>query len=158
MAEKHHVRFLHEGYDRDVNSAVELATRYSIGKRVDATVVVPQDLPLMGPQDIADVCKLAEKEKKCVVICPSLRRDGTNILLRKPPQVIPTHYDNNSYDMHLKAAKDLGVVVHEVESERLMFDIDTPEDVKLLVGMSKTTVAADVVAWFLRGRMSKKPR
>jgi hypothetical protein len=24
--------------------------------------------------------------------------------------------------------------------------------------MSKTTVAADVVAWFLRGRMSKKPR
>lgn len=156
MTQKRHAKFLDEGYDRDVNSAVRLADRYSIGKRADATVVIPLDLPLMSPEDIAGVCKLAENDSECVVICPSLRRDGTNILLRKPPQVINTHYDNNSYEMHLKSAKELGIPVHEVESERLMFDIDTPEDVKMLVGMSKATVSADVVAWFLRGRMSKR--
>ena len=62
------------------------------------------------------------------MICPSVRYDGTNILLRKPPSIIATFYDANSYNMHIKAAIQLGIPVKRLFSRSLMHDIDTPED------------------------------
>ena len=61
-------------------------------------------------------------------ICPSKRFDGTNILLRKPPGVIKTFYDDNSYANHLKEAKKLNIPIESLDYANLRFDIDTKED------------------------------
>jgi 2-phospho-L-lactate/phosphoenolpyruvate guanylyltransferase len=132
MATKHGVTFLREEKEKGVNSAVAMADLYSIREAAEATVVIPQDLPLLDPIEVSKACQLAETESRCIVICPSLRYDGTNMLLRKPPSVIATFYDNDSYNMHVKAALKLGIPVKALFSKSVMYDIDTPEDVQQL--------------------------
>ena len=108
IARKRGAEVVFQEKDTGVNSAVALADTYSVNAGADATVVVPQDLPLMTAEDMKCVCSLAEGES-CIALCPSLRLDGTNILLRKPPYAIATNYDNHSYESHLEVAKASGM-------------------------------------------------
>lgn len=140
IAVKYGANFLLEEKERGVNSAVALADSYCMKKAADATMVIPHDLPLLDSTDISKACELAENESTCIVICPSLRYDGTNMLLRKPPSVIATFYDADSYNMHVKAAIGLGIPVKRLLSKGLMHDIDTPEDA--LEIMKEETVTA----------------
>src|SRR5690606_17854836 len=153
IASRRGARFLREDRETGVNSAVELAERYCTSQGADATVVIPQDLPLLDPYDIDMACNMAENEQHCIVICPSLRYDGTNLLLRKPPAAIKTCYDNDSYEAHIKSANRSGMPVKLYLSKRLMVDIDTPEDATQLAkeavqGSSKTLE-------FIRSRIAK---
>lgn len=140
IAVKYGANFLLEEKERGVNSAVALADSYCMKKAADATMVIPHDLPLLDSTDISKACELAENESRCIVICPSLRYDGTNMLLRKPPSIIATFYDADSYNMHVKAAIRLGIPVKRLLSKGLMHDIDTPEDA--LEIMKEETVTA----------------
>ena len=133
LATKHGANFVNEETEDGVNSAVALADRYCIKEAADATLIIPQDLPLLDKIDISKVKELAQKESHCIVICPSHRYDGTNMLLRKPPSVIATFYDSDSYNMHVKAATSLGIPIKYLFSKSLMYDLDTPEDVFRLI-------------------------
>ena len=134
IATKHGAKFLPEEKEKGVNSAVALADGYCIEKEAaDATIVIPHDLPLLDSIVISKACELAEKESTCIVICPSVRYDGTNMLLRKPPSVIGTFYDTDSYNMHVRTAIKLGIPVKPLLSKSLMYDIDTPEDALQLI-------------------------
>jgi 2-phospho-L-lactate guanylyltransferase len=140
IAVKYGANFLLEEKERGVNSAVALADSYCMKKAADATMVIPHDLPLLDSTDVSKACELAENESRCIVICPSLRYDGTNMLLRKPPSIIATFYDADSYNMHVKAAIRLGIPIKRLLSKGLMHDIDTPEDA--LEIMKEETVTA----------------
>lgn len=134
IATKHGAKFLPEEKEKGVNSAVALADDYCIEKEAaDATIVIPHDLPLLDSIVISKACELAEKESTCIVICPSVRYDGTNMLLRKPPSVIGTFYETDSYNMHVRTAIKLGIPVKPLLSKSLMYDIDTPEDALQLI-------------------------
>jgi 2-phospho-L-lactate guanylyltransferase len=134
IATKHGAKFLPEEKEKGVNSAVALADGYCIEKEAaDATIVIPHDLPLLDSIVISKACELAEKESTCIVICPSVRYDGTNMLLRKPPSVIGTFYETDSYNMHVRTAIKLGIPVKPLLSKSLMYDIDTPEDALQLI-------------------------
>jgi 2-phospho-L-lactate guanylyltransferase len=138
---RHGAKFLREEKESGVNSAVTLADSYCAEQGADATVVIPQDLPLLDAVDVTMACDLAENEDRCIVICPSLRYDGTNFLLRKPPSVVETYYDSDSYEMHIKAAGKLGIPVKLFFSKKLMLDVDTSEDARQVAkeaGDSKT--------------------
>ncbi|MDQ3807893.1 MAG: 2-phospho-L-lactate guanylyltransferase [Thermoproteota archaeon] len=128
IALKYGSNFLLEEKEQGVNSAVALATNYCIKQAADATLVIPHDLPLLDSNDILKACRLAENNSRCIVICPSIRHDGTNMLLRKPPSIIPTYYDADSYNMHIKAATSLGIPAKCLFLKSVMYDIDTPED------------------------------
>ncbi|HET8857130.1 MAG TPA: 2-phospho-L-lactate guanylyltransferase [Nitrososphaeraceae archaeon] len=114
--------------DSGVNNAVILADHYCINNDIDANIVIPHDLPFISAKEIDQICNMAKKYPKCIIICPSTRFDGTNILFRKPPNVIKTFYDDNSYMNHLKEAQRLNIPIESLELDNLMFDIDTKED------------------------------
>jgi len=143
--------FLHEEKDSGVNSAVTIADGYCIKEGADSTAVIPQDLPLLDAADIAMACRLAENEEKCIVICPSFKYDGTNLLLRKPPVVLKTYYDSDSYKTHIKTARELSIPVKLFFSKKLMSDIDTPEDARQLVKESGASKALE----FLKAKVGK---
>jgi len=144
LAESRDAIFLREENDSGVNSAVSLGNDYSTGQGADATIVIPEDIPLLDGEAISAFCALAENEERCVVICPSQRYDGTNLLLRKPPNVIRTFFDENSYESHISAARRNDVPVKEFATEQLMLDIDTPEDARQLLE-NKSIQKNDVV-------------
>jgi 2-phospho-L-lactate/phosphoenolpyruvate guanylyltransferase len=122
------LKFIKEDSDSGVNNAVILADRYCINNNIDANIVIPHDLPFISAKEIDQICNNSEKYPKCIIICPSKRFDGTNILFRKPPNVIKTFYDDNSYMNHLKEAQKHNLPIESLELDNLMFDIDTRED------------------------------
>ena len=128
------VLFLQQQTDEGVNSAITLADDYCLLTGTDASIVLPQDLPLLLPQDVDEICQLAKTSEKCMIICPSLRYDGSNALLRKPPILFSTKYDNDSYNMHRKEALRVGAHVRVILLERIMKDVDTADDALSLAG------------------------
>ncbi|MGH9954589.1 MAG: 2-phospho-L-lactate guanylyltransferase [Nitrososphaeraceae archaeon] len=152
IATKHGAKFLPEEKENGVNSAVALADGYCMEKEAaDATMVIPHDLPLLDTIVISKACELAEKESTCIVICPSVRYDGTNMLLRKPPSVIGTFYETDSYNMHVRTAIKLGIPVKPLLSKSLMYDIDTPEDALHLI--KEENVAAAKSLEFIKSKL-----
>lgn len=114
--------------DKGVNEAVILADKYCVDNGINANIVIPQDLPFISAKEIDEICTISNKYHKCIIICPSKRFDGTNILFRKPPGVIKTHYDNNSYMNHLKEASKFKIPIESLDIVKLRFDLDTKED------------------------------
>ncbi|MFL6397330.1 MAG: hypothetical protein ACJ706_09275, partial [Nitrososphaeraceae archaeon] len=63
----------------------------------------------------------------------SVRYDGSNALLRRPPKLIDSYYDNNSFDMHIDAARKAGAKIKVILLDRVMRDLDTVEDAEYIV-------------------------
>ena len=138
IAKMHGAIFVDEGKQIGVNNAVNLANDYCARAGAVATVVVPQDLPLALSEDIDMICNSAKEYDRCLIICPSSRYDGSNVLLRRPPKLIDSHYDNNSFNMHINAAKKIGAKIKIILSQRMMLDLDTLEDAQYLAKEPRT--------------------
>jgi 2-phospho-L-lactate guanylyltransferase len=157
IAGRNGAKFLQEEQESGVNSAVALADSYSTEAGADATIVIPEDLPLLDAADIAMMIDLAAGEQKCIVICPSLRYDGTNALLKKPPQAIETSYDNDSYETHIKTAYAFGIPVKLFFSKKLMSDVDTPEDAVQLAKEAGAGKALEFLRAVTAGLSQQRP-
>jgi 2-phospho-L-lactate guanylyltransferase len=106
----------------------------------DALAVVLGDLPLLTPEALARVLHTLGP----VVAAPSESDSGTNVLLRRPPSVIPPRFGTDSFRKHRQAAEFRGIPFAEVRAPELAFDLDRPEDVPGLLargGPSRTRSA-----------------
>ena len=135
VASRYGAIFLREDSDSGVNSAVNKADEFCIASGAEATLVLPIDLPLMIPEDIDIICKSALSDSHCMVLCPSYKFDGSNVLLRKPCDIIGTSYDANSYPMHVLAGIRKNIKIRVLFLNRLMIDIDTFQDIKKMLAM-----------------------
>jgi len=115
-----------------VNHAVSLADVYLEKNDYGASIVFPQDIPFLQEEDI-DILLNYQKYPKSVVIVPSRRFDGTNALLRTPVNLMETHYDEDSYKIHLDVGKSLTSNTSLVLLRRIMMDIDNNEDLEFLL-------------------------
>src|SRR5918996_1128599 len=95
----------------------------------DVLAVVLGDLPLLT----APALELALHTLGPVVAVPSDSDRGTNVLLRRPPSVIPARFGTDSYRRHREAAEVLGVPFSSVEAPEMAFDLDRPADILRLL-------------------------
>ncbi len=116
-----------EECEMGVNAAVARAAEYAMARGATAVLVLPSDIPLLTTEDLDRIILMAA-EAPSMVITPSLRFDGTNALLLRPPNAIATCYEDDSYDTHLQRATEKRLKVAVYLSRRVMLDIDTPED------------------------------
>jgi len=123
------VKFLTER-SSGLNQAVEQATEWCVNNGAGSVLVSLADIPLLCAADLDELVKL--KKDSCVVICPSVN-GGTNLLLRSPPEIIPTKYGAQSFGKHLREAYDRNVAVGVFWSPHMAFDIDTPRHLKRFV-------------------------
>jgi len=125
---------VHEIFDNDesgVNHAVSLADNYLENSEYDASIVFPQDIPFIKSDDIDNLIKF-QKSPQSALVVPSRRFDGTNALLRKPVNLMKTHYDEDSYKIHLEVGKSLTSNTSLIFLRRIMLDIDNQEDLDFL--------------------------
>ena len=138
IARKYGVIFLEEDKESGVNSAINLADKFCVTACADASLILPIDLPLILPEDVSIICKSVLDDNTCVVLCPSYKFDGSNVLLRKPCNIIGTSYDANSYLMHVLGGIRNNVKTKVLFVSRLMIDIDTVRDVRNMLAMNET--------------------
>jgi 2-phospho-L-lactate guanylyltransferase len=138
IARRNGVEVLRESKDNGVNAAIALADDYSFESGAEATLVIPQDLPLLVAADVNMICMNAQSTDRCLVVCPSIRYDGSNALLRKPSRLLKTSYDKDSFKAHIRAAIKFGIPIKVFLSKRIMLDLDTAEDIKILMNQGIT--------------------
>ena len=118
--------------EKSVNNAVALADKYILENNFHASIVFPQDIPFMKTQDI-DFMLNYKTHPNFAIIVPSRRFDGTNALVRMPIDLMKTHYDEDSYKIHMNTAKEHTLNVAMVFVKRIMWDIDNIEDLKFVL-------------------------
>ena len=118
--------------EESVNAAVALADKYLLENNYDASIVFPQDIPYIKTQDIDFILKYKTHPNFAIVV-PSRRFDGTNALVRMPIDLMETHYDEDSYKIHMNTAKEHTLNVALIFVKRIMLDIDNMEDLKFLL-------------------------
>lgn len=128
VAREYGARTVQESGAPELNAALMRATSIIASWRSDAVLVLPADLPLITPQDVIGIINMAGFDERSVVIATDRNKDGTNALFIRPPGLIEYAYGEGSYQRHAVSARDAGAVVNIYESERLLQDIDLPED------------------------------
>ena len=127
-----------EKEQRGVNFAVNIANEYCLNNGASSTIIVPADIPLIKPEDIEKIVDSSRNDQS-VVIIPSKRMDGTNALLRSPPDVIKTSYDSSSYTVHKKYASEQKIPISILKLYSVMLDLDLPEDLKEFMSKESET-------------------
>ncbi|RLI24731.1 MAG: 2-phospho-L-lactate guanylyltransferase [Candidatus Hecatellales archaeon] len=122
---------LAEGGDHGVNEAVSRGIAYCVARGASLLLILPADIPLLSSLDLETLASLGLKSS--LVLTPSLRLDGTNALLLKPPEILQTSYDADSFRSHLSAGRLRGLRVKVYLSGRVMLDLDLPEDLELFL-------------------------
>jgi 2-phospho-L-lactate/phosphoenolpyruvate guanylyltransferase len=91
----------------------------------DALVVVLGDLPLLSSAALGRLLQTIGP----VVAAPSASDGGTNVLLRRPPDVIQARFGTRSFSKHRDAAEFRGIPFAQVAAPELAYDLDRPHDV-----------------------------
>ena len=140
IGKKFNIVEIYDEKEQGVNNAVAMADKYFLNEGFDATTVFPQDVPLMQTEDIQTLCEF-QMPGKCVLVVPSRRFDGTNALFRSPVDVMETHYDEDSYKIHLTIANNKSAKSALVLIRRIMLDVDETEDLQTILKYSKPSIS-----------------
>lgn len=132
LCKKFNVKEIFDHDESGVNHAVSLADEYLENSEYNASIVFPQDIPFMQSEDI-DSLIYFQKSPKSVLVVPSRQFDGTNALLRMPVNLMKTHYDEDSYKIHLEVGKSMTSNTSLIFLRRIMLDIDNQGDLEFLL-------------------------
>jgi len=130
--------------EESVNNAVALADKYLLENNFDASIVFPQDIPYIKTQDIDFMLNYTAPPNFAIVV-PSRRFDGTNALVRMPIDLMETHYDEDSYKIHMNTAKEHTLNVAMVFVKRIMWDVDNTEDLEFLLEQNEKPQIAEKI-------------
>lgn len=114
--------------EKGVNFAIGVGDDYCKENLVKSNIIVPIDLVFLNPFELELLLAEARKHQKCSIIVPSMRMDGTNLLLRQPFNLFKTSYDNNSYFNHILSSKNSSAQTVIIRSNNLSEDLDTMDD------------------------------
>ncbi|MFW5709013.1 MAG: 2-phospho-L-lactate guanylyltransferase [Chloroflexota bacterium] len=130
IAREYGAKTIQETDAPELNTALTRASSIVASWRTDAILVLPADLPLIAAEDIEQIIQMGRSPHPSVVIATDRNKDGTNALYIRPPGLIDYAYGEGSFKRHAVLARDAGAEVHVYQSDRLLQDIDLPEDIE----------------------------
>jgi 2-phospho-L-lactate/phosphoenolpyruvate guanylyltransferase len=119
-------------------------------------LAMPGDIPLVEPGDIRQIIS-AHAGAPAFTIVPARDRRGSNAVLCSPSQAVPLRFGENSFIPHLAAARARGIEPKVVELPHVALDIDTSDDLALLLAEGAPSRARELlVRWHWRGGSTAK--
>lgn len=116
--------------NRSETDAIEMATRVCEARGEDFTLVIPGDVPLIQASEIERILDAAPQAG--TVLVPAVDGRGTNAALRRPAELFPLRFGNDSFKPHLAAARTTGKPVVVVSLPGIALDVDSPADLRRL--------------------------
>jgi 2-phospho-L-lactate guanylyltransferase len=111
--------------------AIEIATQICVSRGVESTLVVPADIPLIAATELEEV--FAQAPDIGSVLVPAADRRGTNAAFRRPANLFPLRFGNDSFKPHLTAAQATGKPCKVLQLPGIALDVDNPADLRELV-------------------------
>jgi 2-phospho-L-lactate guanylyltransferase len=120
-------------------SAIEMATRLCVERGEESTVVIPADIPLIESWELEEIYKHAPAEGS--VLVPAGDGRGTNAALRRPANLFPLSFGNDSFKPHRAVAQATGTPCVVLYLPGIAVDVDNPPDLQQLLSLPGDTRA-----------------
>jgi 2-phospho-L-lactate guanylyltransferase len=132
--------------------AIEMATRMCVERGEESTLVIPADIPLIEESELEEILKHAPGEGS--VLVPAGDGRGTNAAYRRPANLFPLRFGNDSFIPHHAAARATGKPCVVLKLPGLAVDVDNPADLLQLLSLPGETRAQRLArSWNLNERL-----
>ncbi|HVI79530.1 MAG TPA: 2-phospho-L-lactate guanylyltransferase [Candidatus Acidoferrum sp.] len=131
--------------------AIEMATRVCVERGVDSTLVIPGDIPLIQGWELEEILTKAPAEGS--VLVPAGDGRGTNAAFRRPANLFPLRFGNDSFKPHHTSAQATGKPCIVLNLPGIAVDVDNPADLRQLLSLAGDTRAQRLArVWNLENR------
>lgn len=132
--------------------AIEMATQVCVERGIESTLVIPGDIPLIQEWELEEILKQAPREGS--VLVPAGDGRGTNAAYRRPANLFPLRFGNDSFKPHHAAAQATGRPCVVLNLPGIAVDVDNPADLRQLLSMPGDTRSQRLVReWNLDDRL-----
>lgn len=128
--------------------AIEMATCICVERGVDSTLVIPADIPLIQAWELDEILEHAPAEG--TVLVPAADGRGTNAAFRRPANLFPLRFGNDSFKPHHGAAQATGKPCIVLNLPGIAVDVDNPSDLQQLLESPGDTRAQHLAREYAR--------
>jgi 2-phospho-L-lactate guanylyltransferase len=119
--------------------AIEMATQICVERGAESALVIPGDVPLIQSWELEEIFKRAPSTGS--VLVPAADGRGTNAVLRRPADLFPLRFGNDSFKPHHAAALATAKSCIVLELPGIAVDVDNPTDLQHLMSLPGETRA-----------------
>ena len=145
IAVSYGIEVIEETEQKGESHSVDYASDICKRKGAESVLVIPGDAPLITSDDIDSVLE-KERGGPSVILVPARDGFGTNAILRKPPDAIPSRFGDDSFRKHMDEAKGKGIQFDVYRNSRIALDIDNPDDLREFLSEKSNTKTYDVLS------------
>ena len=156
LARKYEFEIIPDPDNPGETGAIEMATRVAIESGMAFTLVIPADIPLIQSWELEEILKHAPAEGS--VLVPAADGRGTNAALRRPADLFPLRFGNDSFKPHHATAEATGKPCVVLNLPGIAVDVDNPEDLHRLISLPGETRAQILVRKYARAGQSMEPQ
>lgn len=132
--------------------AIEMATAVCMERGIESTLVIPGDIPLIQGWELEEI--LTHAPPLGTVLVPAGDGRGTNAAFRRPANLFPLRFGNDSFKPHHAAAQATGKPCVVLNLRGIAVDVDTPADLRQLLSLPGNTRAQRMAReWNLDDRL-----
>jgi 2-phospho-L-lactate/phosphoenolpyruvate guanylyltransferase len=131
LAERYDFELIPDATNPGETAAIEMATDRCVARGIEYTLVVPADIPLIQSAELEEI--LARAPRQGSVLAPAADGRGTNAALRRPANLFPLRFGNDSFKPHLAAARATGKECVVLNLPRIAIDVDNPADLQQIL-------------------------
>ena len=143
LARKYDFEIIPDPENPGETGAIEMATRLCVERGIESTLIIPADIPLTKASELEEIFAHAPGEGS--VLVPAADGRGTNAAFRRPADLFPLRFGNDSFKPHLAAAQATGKPCHVLQLPGIAVDIDNPADLQELLTANGETRAQSLV-------------
>jgi 2-phospho-L-lactate guanylyltransferase len=131
--------------------AIEMATNICVARGIASTLVIPADIPLIQASELEEILNRAPEEGS--VLAPAGDGRGSNAVFRRPANLFPLRFGNDSFKPHLAAAQATGRACIVLQLPGIAADVDNPEDLQQVLALPGETRTQSLLRrWTLDNR------
>jgi 2-phospho-L-lactate guanylyltransferase len=145
LARKYGMELIAETEQISESASVDFGSREAKKRGATAALRLPIDLPLVTAGDIETIIE-HDGEGPSIVVVPSRDGTGTNAILRRPPDLFPSHFGPGSLAKHLAEAAEAKAACRVIELHRVALDIDDPGDVSEFIRLAPRASVYELLA------------
>jgi 2-phospho-L-lactate/phosphoenolpyruvate guanylyltransferase len=119
--------------------AIEMATQICVERGAESALVIPADIPLIQAWELEEILKHAPAEGS--VLVPAADGRGTNAAFRRPANLFPLRFGNDSFKPHYAAAQATGKPCVVLQLPGIAIDVDNPSDLQHVLSLPGETRA-----------------
>lgn len=152
LAQQYGLDLIPDATNPGETGAIEMATEICVARGIESTLVIPADIPLVEAREIDQILEQAPVEGS--VLVPAADGRGTNAVFRRPANLFPLRFGNDSFKPHLAAAQATGTTCRVLKFPGIALDVDTPSNLRELLarpGESRTQTL--IRSWDLDHRL-----